>query len=403
MPNRVNGAYCLMQASALGVNACLYCYNSVFLLSHGLSNSAIGVVLALACAASFLGQLLFGELLNRRGRGSLRRFLLGAAGVLLAENVILLLPIGRLPAVAVFLTGCVLLNLFPTFLDAASVYELRRGVPVDFGIGRGAGSLGYAVCGALVGQRLSVSGTGAIFRIGAALSLITVASVLWFFFETGRSVPADVSAAPAPQEKPSARRPDLSFLTTYPRYAMVLLGCTLLIMGQTSTTNFWYQVVCAKGGDERGMGLAVAAAACMEVPVLFLFSRFSHKLRSDQWLKLSAVVMSAKAVAVLLAGGMPSFLFAQLFQTGYALYLVGSVCYTDIVIPHRDLISGQAYVHAAATLGSLLSLLIGGVILDHCGVTVLLLAGVAFLLCGSAIVFRFALPARLAAAAAPPR
>ena len=188
----------------------------------------------------------------------------------------------------------------------------------------------------------------------------------------------------------------MTFLTTYPRYTMVLLGCTLLIMGQTSTTNFWYQVVCAKGGDERGMGLAVAAAACMEVPVLFLFSRFSHKLRSDQWLKLSAVVMSIKAVTVLLAGGMPSFLFAQLFQTGYALYLVGSVCYTDVAIPHRDLISGQAYIHAAATLGSLLSLLIGGVILDYFGVTVLLLVGAATLLCGSAIVFRFALPARLA-------
>lgn len=395
--SRVTGAYCLMQASALGVNACLYCYNSVFLLSHGLSNSAIGAVLALACGASFLGQILFGALLNRRGRSGLRRFLLAAAGILLAEELALLLPIGRLPAVAVFLSACVLLNLFPTFLDAASVYELRRGVPVDFGIGRGAGSLGYAASSALVGQRLLVSGTDAIFRIGTVLSVITVASIFWFFFETGRSVPADSSDTPAPQDEPApSRKLDMTFLTTYPRYAMVLLGCTLLIMGQTSTTNFWYQVVCAKGGDERGMGLAVAAAACMEVPVLFLFSRFSHKLRSDQWLKLSAVVMSIKAVTVLLAGGMPSFLFAQLFQTGYALYLVGSVCYTDVAIPHRDLISGQAYIHAAATLGSLLSLLIGGVILDYFGVTVLLLVGAATLLCGSAIVFRFALPARLA-------
>ena len=72
------------------------------------------------------------------------------------------------------------------------------------------------------------------------------------------------------------------------------------------------------------------------------------------------------------------------------------MCYTDVAIPHRDLSSGQAYIHAAATLGSLLSLLIGGVILDYFGVTVLLLVGAATLLCGSAIVFRFALPARLA-------
>ena len=58
--------------------------------------------------------------------------------------------------------------------------------------------------------------------------------------------------------------------------------------------------------------------------------------------------------------------------------------------------AGIEAAHAAATLGSLLSLLIGGVILDYFGVTVLLLVGAATLLCGSAIVFRFALPARLA-------
>ena len=60
------------------------------------------------------------------------------------------------------------------------------------------------------------------------------------------------------------------------------------------------------------------------------------------------------------------------------------------------MISGQAYLHAASTLGVLLSLLTGGAILDHLGVQSLLLTGVAALAAGTIITFLGAEPVRLA-------
>lgn len=395
--SNVTGAYSLMQAAEWGVDGCLYCYSSFFLLSCGLTNTNIGICMGVASIGSFFAQILFGEVLNRQGRSGLRRFLLAAAGILLLGNVVLLLPIGRLLAVTLFLAGCMLLTMFPAFLDAASMYELQRGVPVDFGIGRGTGSLGYAVCSALVGRLLLRFGTSSIFCTGAVLSAVLIGGILWFFAAADQQIGDDYFLEVPTQEKKESRSNGLNFtfLTAYPRYTVLLTGCVLLMMGHTYTSNFLYQIISHKGGDEGGMGLAAAIAACAEVPVLFLFGRISHRLRCDQWLKLSALLLILKMALGYWAAGTSSFLFSELFQSGYALYVVSSVYYTGAVIPHGDVINGQAYLHAASTLGVLLSLLTGGAILDYFGVQSLLFTGVIALVIGTVITFLGAEPVRL--------
>lgn len=395
--SNVTGAYSLMQAAEWGVDGCLYCYSSFFLLSCGLTNTNIGICMGVASIGSFFAQILFGEALNRQGRSGLRRFLLAAAGILLLGNVVLLLPIGRLLAVTLFLAGCMLLTMFPAFLDAASMYELQRGVPVDFGIGRGTGSLGYAVCSALVGRLLLRFGTSSIFCTGAVLSAVLIGGILWFFAAADQQIGDDYFLEVLTQEKKEFRSNGLNFtfLTAYPRYTVLLTGCVLLMMGHTYTSNFLYQIISHKGGDEGGMGLAAAIAACAEVPVLFLFGRISHRLRCDQWLKLSALLLILKMALGYWAAGTSSFLFSELFQSGYALYVVSSVYYTGAVIPHGDVINGQAYLHAASTLGVLLSLLTGGAILDYFGVQSLLFTGVIALVIGTVITFWGAEPVRL--------
>lgn len=395
--SNVTRAYSLMQAAEWGVDGCLYCYSSLFLLSCGLTNTNIGICMGVASIGSFFAQILFGEALNRQGRSGLRRFLLAAAGILLLGNVVLLLPIGRLLAVTLFLAGCMLLTMFPAFLDAASMYELQRGVPVDFGIGRGTGSLGYAACSALVGRLLLRFGIPSIFCTGAALSTVLIGGILWFFAAADQQIGDDYFLEVPTQEKKESRSNGLNFtfLTAYPRYTVLLTGCVLLMMGHTYTSNFLYQIISHKGGDEGGMGLAAAIAACAEVPVLFLFGRISHRLRCDQWLKLSALLLILKMALGYWAAGTSSFLFSELFQSGYALYVVSSVYYTGAVIPHGDVINGQAYLHAASTLGVLLSLLTGGAILDYFGVQSLLFTGVIALVIGTVITFLGAEPVRL--------
>ena len=395
--SNVTRAYSLMQAAEWGVDGCLYCYSSLFLLSCGLTNTNIGICMGVASIGSFFAQILFGEALNRQGRSGLRRFLLAAAGSLLLGNVVLLLPIGRLLAVTLFLAGCMLLTMFPAFLDAASMYELQRGVPVDFGIGRGTGSLGYAACSALVGRLLLRFGIPSIFCTGAALSTVLIGGILWFFAAADQQIGDEYFLEVPIQEKKESRSNGLNFtfLTAYPRYTVLLTGCVLLMMGHTYTSNFLYQIISHKGGDEGGMGLAAAIAACAEVPVLFLFGRISHRLRCDQWLKLSALLLILKMALGYWAAGTSSFLFSELFQSGYALYVVSSVYYTGAVIPHGDVINGQAYLHAASTLGVLLSLLTGGAILDYFGVQSLLFIGIIALVIGTVITFLGAEPVRL--------
>lgn len=381
--------YALMQGAAWAMQGSLYCYSSVFLLSQGLSNTQIGVLMGGAVGACFVGQVAFGAWLNGRGRRGLKGFLLLCAAALLALDLALLARPGRAGGVACFLGICLFLQLVPPFLNAACMYELQLGREIDFGLGRGCGSLGYATCSIWVGGLIARSGPGAMFAVGGVLGLVLLGSILWFY------AGAEAGCHQPPRPAPTARQglPDARFLRTYRRYGLFLAGTVLLMLGHTFLSNFLYQVVAFKGGDEAATGVAAAVAAFAEIPVMFVFARMARRVRCDRWLKVSCVFLILKMLLTCLAGSLILVELIQVLQmAGYALFAVSSVYYTGTVIPHRDVVSGQAWLSAAVTLGVLLSLLLGGAILDRMGVPALLMTGVAAMTAGTAVVFRAVQP-----------
>lgn len=378
-------SYSLMQSTEWALDACLYCYSSVFLLSCGLNNTSIGILLAAAACFSFFGQIFFGEYLNSRGNRALKYFLLLGGGVLCADSILLLLELPQLLSVFLYIISCLYLQLLPAFLNSAAMYKIRMGVSIQYGIGRGFGSLGYAVSSVIAGQLISYFGISVIFCLSIALSIIFLFSVRWFFAVTWQHT--DINICPYPQEKSaSGHRFDLGFLSRYPRFAAVLAGIVILMTGHTYISNFIYQILSFKGGNETAVGIASAIAACAEFPVLFLFDKFSHRLRCDIWLKLSCIILTLKVLLAFLANTLLLFHFSEILQMGYALFVASSVYYTGFLIPGEDAISSQAYLNAASTLGVLLSLLSGGFLIDHFGIPALLLTGVVSLSIGTLII-----------------
>ena len=95
-----------------------------------------------------------------------------------------------------------------------------------------------------------------------------------------------------------------------------------------------------------------------------------------------------KALLTLLAPNVFGIYIAQITQLlGFALQVPASVYYVNALMKPQDRVKGQAFMTATNTLGSIGGSLIGGVVLDTFGVSVLLLIGFGMAAVGMLITF----------------
>lgn len=380
-------SYSFLQGTAWAIDGCLYGYSSVYLLSCGLSNTLIGILLGASLLFSFLGQIVLGEFFNRLGKKSLYHFFRAAGGFLLIANLLLFLNISSRLSIILFIVCCLFIQLFPAFINSAAVSQIQQGIPISYGIGRGSGSIGYAVCSAAIGQCLPFWGTSFLFLSGFLLSALFLAANYCFFRSSKIChTCTDKNKTCSPEISPKSRL-NTTFLLKYKAFGIILLGTVFVMTGHTYVSNYLFQIVSSKGGNEGAAGIASAIAACCEVPALFLFDRIRFKLKSAYWLKLSCIILTLKIVLAFLSHSLLLFQLSELLQLGFGLFTVSSVYYTSQAIPRNDTINSQAYLNASSTLGVFLSLLSGGVMIDHFGTNAMLFVGVLALSAGSIIIF----------------
>ena len=81
-----------------------------------------------------------------------------------------------------------------------------------------------------------------------------------------------------------------------------------------------------------------------------------------------------KALGSLLAPNIPAYYGIQLFQMlGWGLMTVSSVYFVNSIMDEQDAIKGQAYMTMTYTLASVIGALLGGTLIDHSGVTNMLM------------------------------
>ena len=141
------------------------------------------------------------------------------------------------------------------------------------------------------------------------------------------------------------------------------------------------------------MGLAIAVAAIVELPTMFLFGWMLKKVRVDIWFRISGIFFVLKSLGTLLAPNMMTYYVIQIFQMfGWALITVSSVYYVNSIMEEQDAIKGQAYMTMTYTLGSVLASLAGGVLIDAAGVNSMLGVSVAAGVIGMLIIMGTAGP-----------
>lgn len=364
---RLDGHYIAMQMGFWAMYAAICAYQAALLQERGFTNSQAGIVIAVRCLAGIVCQPLLGGLADRRPDIPLRRIVGLSLAVSLGAGICLLLfpEMGLGGTLAVFaVLGALEISSYP-LMDAMAIQFINAGMPIRYSLGRGLGSLAYAVVCVFLGLQVRHLGveTTLVTHAGLmALEIILVVTYPAFPAEAGTALKA---------EKP---RSIPALLKYSPRFTLTLAGVLCGLTAVMPLSNFLVNIVESRGGESADLGVALFLMAGFELPAAVLFPKLMRRLGSRRILLLSMVFMLGKGAALLAARNLAGVLLAQPLQMlGYGLFTPASVYFVNESVPPADRVRGQTVMMVASNgLGGMLGSLLAGRLLDLGGVTMML-------------------------------
>lgn len=370
--------YCILQGVYWAAFCAVYTFSTVLLLSKNFTSSQIGLTVGLGNIFAVILQPVFAGIADSTKRISLQKLtalLTVITGVFYA--LVYFLPNILWGIAACFLLSVTFLQVIQPLINSVSIYYINQGVPVDFGISRGIGSVSYAVVSSVLGYLTEYKGVNVIIPAGIFLLAIAVLVLLSMplLKQNIGNTEGFVVQSSAP-ENPVVKESLWHFFTRYRSFSITLIAVTLLFTFHNMTNNYMIQIVQSMGGDSSDMGTVFSIAALCELPIMFIFSKLLKHFRSSRLLIISGIFFAIKSAAYLLAGNIFQFYFVQILQMGaFALYMPASIYYVNETMSSSDKFKGQAVMTATNTLGGVIGSLLGGFLLDYAGITPLLITG----------------------------
>ena len=178
----IQGCYWMGLSALMG-------YASVYLLEKGFTNTQIGLLTAVGCILSAVLQPALASYADRPESPSVRTMLLGANLVQLVL-VIFLAATARSSSIMVrallYGASITMLMLMIPFVNSLGMETIRQGEKLDYGIGRGMGSVAYAIASWLLGRLTASFGTDVIPIWAVALTILFLICVFCFPFKKER-------------------------------------------------------------------------------------------------------------------------------------------------------------------------------------------------------------------------
>ncbi len=374
---RLDLHYIVMQAGFWAMFAAIVAYQTALLLERGFSNGEAGLMTAVRCLAGILCQPLLGGFADRHPEIPLKR--------IVTLSLVLSLGAGAwywlCPGMGLWETGVVWaviggleVSSYP-LMDAMAIQFINDGVPIRYSLGRGIGSMAYAVVCVLLGLQVGRAGLESTLLTHLLLVGAEVVLVASYPAYTGPRL-AREGDGPRPQ-------PVLALLRSNPRFTLMLAGVLLGLTGIMPLSNFLVNIVTSRGGSEADLGLALFLMGGAELPTAWFFGRLLRRLGSGKLVMLSMLFGTLKGVLLLCTTGIAGVLLVQPIQVlGYGLFTPASVYFVNESVPQADRVRGQTVMMVASNgLGGMLGGLLAGWSLDLGGANLMLAGCIA---CGCA-------------------
>ena len=384
---RLDWHYIAMQMGFWAMFAAIVAYQTALLLDRGFTNGEAGLMTSVRCLAGIVFQPLLGGFADRHPRVPIK----GIVGVSLAFSLAAGVWYWAEPAMGLAQTALVWVVIgglgvssYP-LMDAMAVQFINDGMPIRYSLGRGLGSLAYAVVCVLLGLQVGQWGVETTL---VTFLLLTAAEIALVF-----TYPTWHPHAPAAQAEQARPQSALSLLRSNPRFTLMLAGVLFGLTAVLPLSNFLVNVILSRGGTAADLGLAMFLMGGFELPAAFLFPKLLRRLGSGRILVLSMFFGTLKGVALLLTWNLAGVLLCQPLQMlGYGLFTPASVYFVNESVPPADRVRGQTIMMVASNgLGGMLGGLLAGWTLDAGGAN-WMLAGCILCGCVGTVLCLLALP-----------
>lgn len=369
-----------------GSFASLFAFSSVYLLAKGFTNSQVGYVMAAGSGLSAVLQPMLGGFVDRSPKLILHKTILVLSLVMIVLSGLLL------GASNVFWAVALIYGLLVTFLQmitpltyALGMFFMSRGVPINFGICRGIGSVTYAVVAAVLGVLVERMNEDMVVVSVIVLYVLFIVVITTFHF------PGISEEKRATEVQSKEQGGIAAFIRENRGFCMVLFGNIFVFISHNILNNYLFQIVSYHGFGSKEMGFASSLAAMCELPTLFCLSFFLKKFSEVTLFRVAAIFIFLKNLVLCFATTLPVIYFAMSMQLlGYGLFAGISVIYVNEMVDVTNRTRGQALMTMTVTIGTVFGSLLGGNFIDRLGVPWTLWISAGMALFGMVVVCGFA-------------
>ena len=368
---KINFQYALI----LGAYWMIFAVSQIFIVpilrNKGFDNSQIGILISIRSLSAIVVSPIIAGFSDKHPKVQIKYILLGLVGINIINTLVFkFAQLDYLQMIIVFIILGATTNTMPSLHSSMAVKHTEPGKRVFYSIGRGTGSISYAVIAALLGFMVGDSN----LEISIDLQLILdIASI--FFIITFPSYKVDEKILDG--DNNSKAHSGLYLLTKYPNFTGFLVASAFLFVGYSMCNSFIIDIITSRGGDNISMGISSFILGAAELPTAIFFARMKNKFGIRTLLVISSVAALMKMMGLYFSQNVYHIYLSQLLQMfGNGMFWHVSVNYVNEIISPEDQVKGQSYTNIASTnIGAILGSVISGSLLVYFDIDALIIYG----------------------------
>lgn len=357
-------------------------FAAVYLQAKNFENTQIGFILSFAAILSLLLQPLVASFADKSKKVTLRHMLLVLMFTVFGLGLLLyFLPDSFLLITVIYiLINAVEYTVNPLFNSLAMEY-MNQGVPMNYGLARGMGSITFAVMSFLLGSLVDRFGADIILPVFLICYIFVILSTFLFREKLPEFAPEQKELMGYTEEADQGEVKEasniLTFFLNHKLFLVMLCGVAMIFYSHVLINTYLINIIENVGGASADMGISLSISAALELPTMALFIYIVRKIKGTKLIKISAFFFVVKCLITLLAPNVTMVYFSMCFQLiAFALFTPASIYYVNDLIEKENRVKGQSMLGVAniAVAGTLANLT-GGRLLDAYGVSAMLIVG----------------------------
>jgi PPP family 3-phenylpropionic acid transporter len=379
---KVNAGYCAIQSAFVSSISVWFGFITVILQSKGFNNAQVGITMALGASFSIILPPLIAMFYDRHRKIPLKVIVVAIVLVAMlcaAAAIFIQVPVALVMLIFALVNTATLTTM--PLINAIAMQFENIGVPVNYGIARGLGSVGYAVFGYITGLLVEKLGVDVLSPFYILLLIVTAVFVL-ILKKPQRSGTEQVTEKTLmPTLKTSS---EWKGFYKNPACVFFFFAMACMTLNHGTLDTFQVSIIKSVGGTNSDYGMLMFVMASSEIPTMFMFKYLTKRFSYAQLMSVACLAFAAKDVILLIAPSVGVVIAAQgINMLTLGLYLPASVYYANMVAPKGAEVQAQALFGGMAMgLGRIIGNLIGGVIIDFAGLDAMLVFSGVFVLIG---------------------